>query len=64
MFSQVLVTRSFPQLAAQSEAKWTSKKKKRLEKYIVGSKIYYADLCVNYSLSVDRIKNSRKRSEL
>ena len=41
-FFKVLVIRPFSQLAAQSETKWTSKKKKRLEKYIVSSKTHCA----------------------
>jgi hypothetical protein len=39
-FFKKLLTKPFSQLAAQSEGKWTSKKRKRLEKYIVSSKIH------------------------
>ena len=60
-----LITRPFFQLAAQSETKWTSKKKKRLEKYIVSSKIHCANFRGGNSLcSVIRIRSSREKNEL
>ena len=64
-FLKVLVTRPFSQLAAQSEAKWTSKKKKRLEKYIVSPRIHCANFRAGNPLcSVNRTKNLREKNEL
>jgi hypothetical protein len=60
----VLVTRTLSQLAAQSEGKWTSKKKKRLEKYIVSSKIHSNFRGGNPLCSVNRTKSSREKNEL
>jgi len=48
------------QLAAQSDSKWNSKKKKRLDKYIVSAGIL--PFGYSYSRLVVRTKNSRKRT--
>jgi len=52
------------QLASQSESKWTSKKKKRLEKYIVRLCSHVVLSSLFYNLYILRTKKSRRRNDL
>jgi ATP-dependent RNA helicase DHX37/DHR1 len=55
---------SSPQLASQSESKWTSKKKKRLEKYIVRLCPHLVLLSLFDKSYILRTKKLRRKNDL